>query len=157
MSDFGREDKRAVLEQSIIDEGRRLFRERLDARLGFMNNFFMDFIPEGHEYWRSRRQEYKKDGLWNTTFREQIGARTDYLKGHSDLKLDQTTEEFYRTIDEVVAELDTNGEIRQAIDKFCGVGDFEIRSITQDELEEKLIPVFARLIAMGYSRHDLSA
>lgn len=150
----GKINNLGTLEQSIIDEARRLKRENPEKWLGFLNNFWTIVLPEKNEIFITPREGSKKLGWWDKK-REEV-LLDENKKKHSKLRLGQTDQEFYETIDRVIAEVDINGEIRSAIQKLCDTENYNKRGEVQDILEEKLIPVFARLVAMGYSKLELT-
>lgn len=139
------------LEQSIIARGKKLLKEEPRKWPGFLNNFHMQVLPENNERWRTKREQARRLGYWD---KKHIDI-TDHPKEHSKLWLDQTSREFFETIDKVIDELDTNGEIKKAINNFCNLRNYKEKDKALDELDEKLIPVFARLVAMGYTMHEL--
>ena len=140
-------------EQSIIDEALRLKAENLDGWRGFLNNFWAQVIPEDNRLFRTYREGARNLGHWDKKLRDVISEES--AKQHSELRLSQTGQEFYDTIDRVISEIDVTGEIRQAIKKLCNVQNVQERELAQEELEEKIIPVFARLVAMGYCMGEL--
>ncbi|MCX6762050.1 MAG: hypothetical protein NTY33_04425 [Candidatus Moranbacteria bacterium] len=139
------------LEQSIIASGEKLLKEDPAKWPGFLNNFHMFVLPEENKRWRTKREQARKLGYWDKKNKE----TTDNPEKHSALWLEQTSEEFFETIDRVIAELDTDGEIKQAIDRFCNVTNYNERVLAQNKLDEKLILIFARLVAMGYTMREL--
>jgi hypothetical protein len=139
------------LEQTLIAEGRRSLREI--PRGNFLNNFRQDVLPEDQGRWFSGRDKEKYLGGWDKKLHDV--ASPERAKAHSELRLSQTGREFYATIDQVIAELDTDGLLRKAIDRYCRIQTFDERGPLEDELEERLIPIFARLVAMGYSCAEL--
>lgn len=141
------------LEQSIIDEAIKLRREDPEKWQGYLNNFWAQVIPEDNRLFRTYREKERRLGYWDKKLREVVSE--EGAKQHSELRLSQTGQEFYETIDRVISEIDTNGEIREAITRLCNVQNANERGKAQDELEEKIIPVFARLVAMGYSMEEL--
>lgn len=144
-------NEQILLEQSIIAEGERLLKENPAEWPGFLNNFYRQVLPEGSALWKTSRKRDKESDNWNKKHRDII----EYTQGHSSLWLNQTPREFFETIDKVTKELDVDGEIRRAIDKLCEVTNYQERQIAQEEFEKKLIPIFARLVAMGYTRQEL--
>jgi hypothetical protein len=139
------------LEQSIIARGKKLLKEEPDKWPGFLNNFHMQVIPEKSR-WRTRREQARSLGYWDKKNKD---TTTDNPAVHSNLWLNQTPKEFFETIDKVIAELDTDGKIVEAINNFCNIKRYEEKDKTLDELDEKLIPVFARLVVMGYTMQEL--
>jgi len=136
-----KKDERESLENSIKAEESH-----------FLNNFYMRVLPENNNRWITMRDKEKKSGCWDKKQRDTI----EHPEEHSDLWLNQKPKEFFETIDRVIEELDTDGEIKRTIDKLCNVSDYKERGEVQDALEEKLIPVFERLTAMGYTRNELT-
>lgn len=142
-----------ILEQAIIAEGTRLLNEESDKWPGFLNNFYTNVLPEENSRWRTRRQTAKDIGWWGKKNRE----TTDSIEGHSDVWLNQTPEEYFQTIDQVISKLDTDGAIRLSINRYCNATNYSESAKAQDELERRLIPVFARLVArIGYTRYELT-
>lgn len=139
------------LEQSIIARGKTLLKEDPAKWPGFLNNFHMYVLPEENKRWQTKRKQAKYLGYWDKKNKE----TTDNPEKHSALWLNQTSKEFFETIDGVITELDTDGEIKQAIDEFCNVTNYNERVLAQNKLEEKLILIFARLVAMGYTMREL--
>jgi len=145
----------AELERSIIEEGQRLRKENYDEWLGFLNNFWAEVLPEDNRLFTSPRKGFKSLGWWDKKLKDVLPEDRVRSGDYSELRLNQTGEEFYKTIDRVIVEVDPTGEIQKSIDKLCNVTNVQERQEAQDELEEKLLPVFARLVAMGYSRIEL--
>jgi hypothetical protein len=139
------------LEQSIIAKGKNLLKEEPDKWPGFLNNFHMYILPEENKRWQTKRKQAKYLGYWDKKNKE----TTDNPEKHSTLWLSQTSKEFFETIDSVITELDTDGEIKKVIDDFCNVTSYNERVLAQNKLDEKLIPIFARLVAMGYTMREL--
>lgn len=140
------------IEQSIIAEGRRLLKEDPKGEwMGFLNNFYHYVLPENNDKWMTPRSKIKKIGCWDEKNRD----RLEDISNHSEVWLNQTPKEFFETIDRIIAELDTDGEIMEAIARFCNVSNYGERAEAQSKLEEKLIPVFARLVATGYTMREL--
>jgi hypothetical protein len=139
------------LEQSIIARGKKLLKEEPDKWPGFLNNFHMFVLPEENKRWRTKREQARNLGYWDKKNKE----TTDNPEKHSALWLNQTSKEFFETIDGVITELDTDGEIKQVIEEFCNVTNYNERVLAQNKLDEKIIPIFARLVAMGYTMREL--
>lgn len=143
--------KKPSKEQTIIDKGMHYLKNEPDKWPGFLNNFYTRVIPAENEQITTLRENLQEAGLWHMKHKDYIKE----LKDHSGLWLNQTPEEFFKTIDKVIEELDTDGKIKTAIRKYCDAKSYDERGVAQDNLEEKLIPVFARLVARGYTMHEL--
>jgi hypothetical protein len=157
MTEISDPKERAALEQSIIDEGRQLFESNDPSWPGFLNNFIKDVLPIGSQLHRSGRDQAEQLGWWNKKFSQVIDPTEQ--QNFSKLKMSQTSREFFETIDRVISEVDTTGELRQLLLQFDDNSvnrNFETNSNLFKEIERRLILVFARLVAMGYERYDLT-
>lgn len=145
--------EREALEQSIIDQGRRIRKEQPELWPGFLNNFWGVVLPEDNGKFISYREKEKYIGQWDKKLKEVIIPSEQ--SRYSELRLNQTSEEFYATIDAVIDEVDPNRKIRQLFDELKNVTRMEQRETWQKNLEELILPVYARLIAMGYKPEEL--
>ena len=130
-----------------------------------MNNFFMLFsLSEevGKKSFvgsiRKNVEDLKKeDQLISETF----NAETD-KELHSKKLLEQTWREFFAEIDQTTQELATQGlcpslkKIREMIDRQVKEKYSEKAAELLEELNEKIKPIFERLLEKGYMHYDLS-
>ena len=113
----------------------------------YMNNFWNNTKPDGYP-----RRNSQEMGRWNVKNKDQ-----DPEGDHSVMYLEQSDEEFFATIDKVIDEMDKDGEIRKILNllkpPYKNLGKIEV---LEEKLNQKLLPVFIRLKAMGYTWGELS-
>ena len=141
------------LEESNQDFGT----EDLDTLyLVFFNNFCLYLPADGYEMGGLHRQEEFRYGFWNRPvkgFYEE--RRLPYPKGMSQLRLNQTGEQFYRIFDAALeAENTPVAEIKiLQVKTMNPKEDRENRA----KMYKLALPAYIRLRAVGYSHTDLTA
>ncbi|MEK6934090.1 MAG: hypothetical protein AABW75_04390 [Nanoarchaeota archaeon] len=113
-----------------------------------LNNFHMHF-PSNEEdaFYRTVQKILRR---WNKPF-EETGANNNKI---SDLKRNQTREQFYQTIDDTTAELGISlDKIKSDVSQFYERKEEELQPY--QNLWNTLFPIYARLREKGYSKWDL--
>ena len=149
--------EQVALEQSIIDEGMALREKDPEWQENFLSNFHTKTLPADAEQFLTSRKMAQKIGWWDKKMKDTLSPEEQ--QNFSQLKMNQTPAEFFETIDRVIAELDSSGELRQLISDFCNPKintNYETMTRIREQMGVLLIPVFARLVAMGYERYDLT-
>jgi len=142
-----------TLETTINEEIAEELRKYTDSSITVkynhvLNNFHMHFPSDEEEAFYRATQ--RKIGWWNKTF-EEIGANRDET---SDLKKNQTREQFYQTIDNTIAELGISmNKIKSDVSQFYERKEEELQPY--QNLWNALFPIYTRLREKGYSKWDL--
>jgi len=100
---------------------------------------------------------------WDTKFEDIPCIKKRNGDDHSELKLSQTPREFFKTIDDVIDQSTRRGKIIQLVKEYERIakkyydeeGHKKLSNI-QQELNQKLLPIYKRLLMKGYNHIDLA-
>jgi hypothetical protein len=119
----------------------------------YLGNFMFHLPNFQHPENGVQRQKAKTSGYWDKTYEEFLaqGASRQYAKDDdppSTLRLKQTGQQFYQTIDEAIEKEGISlNEINELQQKRGIMG-------SNPELNQRTLPVFVRLRAIGYNNSD---
>ena len=134
--------------------------QRAKEELRQLNNFHFN-LPGGYyrsEDWRSMYEPGETFGgfLERAALEHNSEINPEELARYSKMKLGQTPQEFFDTIDQVVKDCNLNlsliSDKTDRVQRASGASRGELGL----ELREMVLPVYNMLIAHGYSQQDLA-
>jgi len=96
---------------------------------------FDSYLPGGHREYRTDNKETYFFRLWDSKFRE------------------QSSSDFFTTLDKIMSELNISSEELVRLRKQYGDSYYENKRDVS--FFDRILPIYARLREMGYSRRDL--
>jgi|SRR3989344_1585329 len=154
-----------VREAAILEEVRQLLEQNENALHAKFNNLAANLAPEMADE-GSKREALRIRGALDVKFVDDMKPQD--LNGHSDLRKNQTHREFYQTIDSVMDEFDPNHSIRNEIVEMIHLRpEIDIsqpkskrriedtKGDLRNAINIQLIPMYARLRAIGYVDRDI--